>query len=335
MKKIQNIVTSLTKGKARTLAILNGVIGDTLEKSKSPLSLKMTLSSSDKPLTLTKRALNKIQLSDNGKICILAHGNCGSDKDWNFKNEPSKNYGSMLQNDLGHTPFYLCYNSGLHISVNGKRFSDLLEKFVQSYPKKIKQIILIGHSMGGLVYRSACYYGVKEKRKWPKHINKIFYLGSPHLGTHLEKFGKLTMTVLGQIPNPVTRAITLLGDLRSAGIKDLRHGYITEADWQKQNADNLFYLHQNKTPLLKKTNHYLICGTLSKVAGSKMGRFFGDGMVHPASGTGQGLLPKSAIPFLPAHSTIIVGISHQHLLRSHRVYSHIKQWCEEKTLISL
>jgi len=329
MKKLHHIVTSLSKGKTRTLAILNGVIGDTLEKNKSPLSLKMTLRSSDKPLTLTKRSLSQIPLSDHGKVCILAHGSCGSERGWNFRNAPSTNYGSLLQKDHGYTPFYLSYNSGLHISKNGKYFSDLLEKFVQAYPKKLKHITLIGHSMGGLVYRSACHYGIKEKRKWPKYINKIFYLGSPHLGTHLEKFGKLTMTILGQIPNPVTRAITLLGDLRSAGIKDLRHGYITEADWKTQNADNLFYLHQNKTPLLEKANHYLICGTLSKVAGSKMGRLFGDGMVHPASGTGQGLLSKNCIPFLPAHSTIIVGISHQHLLRSHRVYSHIKKWCEE------
>jgi hypothetical protein len=139
--------------------------------------------------------------------------------------------------------------------------------------------------------------------------------------------GKLTTTILNLIPNPVTKAIVSLGDLRSAGIKDLRHGYLTDQDWQRETADHLFYWHQNSTPLLKKSDHYLICGTLSKVAGSKMGRLFGDGLVHPASSTGRGLFASSSIPFLEDHCKIIPGISHVHLQRSQRVYKQIRGWC--------
>ncbi len=328
LKKIPKIFASLSKVTERSLCILNGVLGDTLEKRNAALAMKMRLYIADKPLTMAKRSLRKINLPENGKICILAHGSCGSEKGWGFKDNSSIHYGSLLEKDRGFTSFFLRYNSGLHISTNGKRLSDLLEKFILSYPRKIREIVLVGHSMGGLVFRSACHYGQKENKKWVKLVRKVFYLGSPHLGTHFEKLGKLTTTLLNQIPNPITKALVFLGDLRSAGIKDLRHGYLVDEDWKKKNADRLFYWHENKTPLLKKANHYLICGTLSKVADSKMGRLFGDGLVHPASARGRSLFTLNPIPFLEEHCKIIPGISHTHLQRSARVYEQIRKWCD-------
>lgn len=320
MEKMQKFVSSMARGTQKTLFILNGVLGDTLEKNKTGLALKMALHDTFGPLNLTKKALSHCDLPNTGKICILAHGSCSSEKAWGFKGNKSTNYGSLLQKDFDFTPFFLRYNSGLHISTNGKRLSNLLEKFIQAYPTKINEIILVGHSMGGLLFRSACYYGQKENKKWIGMIKKIFYLGTPHSGTHLEKLGKLTTTILNQIPNPITRMIVTLGDLRSAGIKDLRHGFITDEDWQNKNSDTFFYRHKNKTPLLKDTHHYIICGTLSKVAGSKMGYLFGDGLVHPTSGTGRSL-------FLKENCKIIPGISHHHLQASKKVYQQIKIWC--------
>ena len=165
-KKIQGLVTSLAKGAEATRCVFNGVIGDTLEENEIGLAMKMGLSAVDRLLTITKKSLSRMNLPDTGKICILAHGSCSSEKGWSFKGDASTNYGSLLQKDFGFTPFFLRYNSGLHISTNGKRLSRLLEKLVLCYPKKIREVMLIGHSMGGLVFRSACYYGQKEKRKW-------------------------------------------------------------------------------------------------------------------------------------------------------------------------
>ncbi len=325
---MKKFITSLSQKAEPFLSVVNGVIGDSLEKSKIGIAIKMRLYSTNQPLILTKKSLSKMKLPDSGKICILAHGSCGSEKGWNFKDNTFSNYGSLLEKDRGFTPFFLRYNSGLHISTNGKRLSNSLEKLVRHYPTKVSELVLVGHSMGGLLFRSACYYGQKNKKRWVKLVRKIFYIASPHLGTHFEKLGKLTTALLNLIPNPITKAIVSLGDLRSAGIKDLRHGYIIDEDWRKKNADNLFYWHENRTPLLKKVNHYLICGTLSKVADSKMGRLFGDGLVHPASGTGRGLISSNNIPFLKHHCKIISGISHAHLQRSRRVYEQIREWCD-------
>jgi pimeloyl-ACP methyl ester carboxylesterase len=325
-KTIRKAIHKNIKKMDGTVRILNGVFGDTLEKKKTGFEMKTTFYFAGEPLTMTKEGLEKVAAAGGGKICILAHGSCGSEKGWEFPEDLSQNYGSLLEKDFCFTPVFLRYNSGLHISTNGKRLSALLEEFVRHYPKKITQIVLVGHSMGGLVFRSACHYGQEENKKWVKLVRKVFYLGSPHLGTHLEKLGKLAVTILKQIPNPIVRSIVLLGDLRSAGVKDLRHGYLTDEDWQKEKSDRLFYRHKNKTPLLKNADHYLICGTISKVAGSRMGKLFGDGLVHPASGTGKGLLKSSAIPFLEEHCKIIPGVSHSRLQRSQEVYDQIKVW---------
>ncbi len=314
-----------------TVAILNGVIGDTLEKRKSGFATQMALYRPDHSLFATGSRLKKSVASDASplKISILAHGSCGDEKGWRFKRKSAVHYGSLLEKEFGFIPLFLRYNSGLHISTNGRRLSNLLEKLVLSSPQKIGEILLIGHSMGGLVFRSACYYGEKEKKKWVKRVKKIFYLGSPHLGTHLEKIGKLTTAILQQIPNPITKMIVFLGDLRSAGVKDLRHGYLADEEWKKKNADHLFYWHENKIPLLKNADHYLICGTLSRVAGSRWGRLFGDGLVHPASGTGQGLFSSSATGFSKKNCRVLLGISHAELKRSRRVYQQIQRWCKD------
>ncbi len=327
---MQKFVRFLTQKLDGTLSVLNGILGDTLEKRKSSFAIKMALYKGDKCLLSTDSRSQKSPFfnSYHRKISIFAHGSCGDEKGWKFKKN-SADYGSLLEKDFGFTSLFLRYNSGLHISTNGRRLSNLLEKLIRSSPKKIDEILLIGHSMGGLVFRSACYYGEKEKKKWVKLVKKIFYLGSPHLGTHLEKLGKLTTAILQQIPNPLTKMIVSLGDLRSAGVKDLRHGYLTDKEWKKKNADRLFYWHENKIPLLKNADHYLICGTLSKVPGSKLGRLVGDGLVHPASGTGQGLFSSSSIPFSKKNCKVILGISHAELKRSRRVYQQIQRWCQD------
>lgn len=325
---VHDFIVSLSGERMGYLSILNGVIGDMLERQKNRYSIPMALYAGEKRLPVTRSSLDRLDLGEGGRISVLAHGSCNSEKDWGFDRTPLADYGSLLRDDLGYYPFYLRYNSGLHISTNGKKLSDLLEDLVRRDPQKVREIVLIGHSMGGLIFRSACYYGKKERRRWVKLVRKIFYLGSPHFGTHFEKFGKLTTTILRLIPSIPTRVLGSLIELRSDGIKDLRHGYLTDQDWEDVSADDLFHVHQNKIPLLKTADHYLICGTISKAADSRIGRLFGDGMVHPGSGTGRGLLPTSRIPFPEDHCRIFPGVSHYSMLKSRMVYRQIRRWCQ-------
>jgi hypothetical protein len=99
-------IVSLSGDRLGYLCILNGIIGDMLEARKSRLAIPMAFYVEGERLS---------GLPDEGKVCVLAHGSCTSEKDWGFQDNPSKDYGSLLQADLGYFPIYLRYNSGLHI----------------------------------------------------------------------------------------------------------------------------------------------------------------------------------------------------------------------------
>ena len=59
---------------------------------------------------------------------------------------------------------YLRYNTGRHVSENGRDWRTLLDAARARWPVEVHEIALIGHSMGGLVARSACHYAVERLR---------------------------------------------------------------------------------------------------------------------------------------------------------------------------
>lgn len=73
--------------------------------------------------------------------------------------------------DLGCTPIYLHYNTGLHISTNGRDFALLMEVLLHEWPHPIEQLTVLGHSMGGLVARSACHYASLARHAWAKRLD--------------------------------------------------------------------------------------------------------------------------------------------------------------------
>ena len=98
------------------LAALNGVMGDYLAATDNPLAISMRLRHKGTPLTLEREALAAAIPGLNSKLVVLAHGLCMNDLQWKRKRH---NHGAALARDLGYTPVYLHYNSGLHVSTNG------------------------------------------------------------------------------------------------------------------------------------------------------------------------------------------------------------------------
>jgi pimeloyl-ACP methyl ester carboxylesterase len=147
----------------RPLSFINGLMGDTLEAKGSPLAIEMKL---------LGEARGK-------KLCILVHGLCDSETTWDYPAQPNKNYGSLLEEDLCYGPLFLRYNSGLHISTNGQRFSRHLDEILQKNIQDIQEILLIAHSMGGLVVRSACHYGKKPRHLGWTGLKRFFSSGLP------------------------------------------------------------------------------------------------------------------------------------------------------------
>lgn len=124
---------------------------------------------------------------------------------------------------------YLHYNSGLHISDNGKLFSALLETIIKQSSQPT-ELFILAHSMGGLIARSACHYAKKSGQTWLSFLQKLIFLGTPHHGALLEKGGNWINSLL-EI-SPYSAPFSRLGKVRSCGVTDLRYGNITEADWK-------------------------------------------------------------------------------------------------------
>jgi len=305
----------LSEIKGQPLAVLNGVVGDFLVAQNSKLAIDMSLHGKAR----------------GGRLCIYVHGLCASDASWQFSDDPTKSYGSLLEQDCGYAPIFVRFNSGLHVSTNGKLLAKLVSKLCKNSSDPIEELVFIGHSLGGLVVRSACYYGQKANAPWIKAINKIFLLATPHHGNDYEKLGNLTSTVLKLIPNLVTKSLSKLGNKRSAGIKDLRFGNLLDEDWQGHDADALWKDNRHPVPLLEGVDYYIIAASLATESDNIFTQYFGDGVVPAHTAAGKSFRKSRTIPFSRKHFKIIKGISHTDLSRSPKVYQQIRKWCRSST----
>ena len=323
-------VVSAVKNSARFgEGILNGVIGDHLQKTSNGLSIDMQFYKEESPLLLTTESLLFHYPKISNKIIILVHGLVNDETIWNFPKQAQTNYGSLLQNDLDYTPFYVRYNTGIHISENGKLLSQLIKLLLKIYPIEIKDIVIIAHSMGGLVTRSACYYAPLQGADWIDKISRIFFLGTPHLGAPLEKFGNVLTHILKKIPISYTKVTGDIINLRSAGIKDLRYGYLTDEDWQNYHPDELLKNNKVVVPLLQDASYFLITGTLTEDSDDLINQWFGDALVRKESSIGRAV-NRHHLAFNLKNHKEFAGFQHHKLVNSPLVYVQIRYWMSSK-----
>ena len=213
--------------RAALLSALNGVLGDYLEVTHNPMSIPMRFRRNGHSLKLNASDLSSAISPLNGKLIVLVHGLCMNDLQWQRKGH---DHGEALSRELGYSTIYLRYNTGRHISTNGRSFASLLEVLVKIWPVNLKELIVIGHSMGGLVSRSAAHYAEEAGHQWLNKLSKMLFLGSPHHGAPLERGGNWIDTILDA--TPYTAPLARLGKIRSAGITDLRYGNVIDEHWQ-------------------------------------------------------------------------------------------------------
>ena len=309
-------------GREAFLAALNGLLGDYLVASENPLAIPMRFRDAGKPLTATDLS-EKIQQA-NGRIAILIHGSSMNDLQWN---RAGHDHGAALGRDLGITPLYLHYNTGLHTSENGQNLANLLEAILAECPQPIS-LYFVAHSMGGLVGRSACHYGELAGHTWLNHLKKIMFLGTPHHGALLEKGGNWIDTLLEM--NPYTAPLARLGKIRSSGITDLRYGNVVHEDWQGKDRFELAGDCRTPVPLPKGVACYAIAGTVNEEA-SKIGdTLIGDGLVTVDSALGRHKKPERQLLFPEAQQWIGREMSHFQMLSHPDAYETIKNWFTTK-----
>jgi pimeloyl-ACP methyl ester carboxylesterase len=320
------VAAKVKKNSDRGLSIVNGIVGDYLAEKGVPIAVQMAFYFNNQVVELTPKALHKTYPDISGKICIMVHGLSCTESVWELSSEPHTTYATLLADELGYTPMYVRYNTGLHISHNGQMLSQMIEELLAVYPVDVQEIVIITHSMGGLVTRSACYYGSLQDNPWTDYVRQLYFIGSPHLGADLEKFSNVVTNVLKASPLPYTRFVGEIINLRSAGIKDLRYGYVRDEDWQGQDPDDLLYNNKDTVPLLEGAEHYVITGTFHENADHPLSQFFGDALVRKYSATGQSDQPAHNLPFLPENHKEFTKIRHLKLAHSKQVYQQIAGW---------
>jgi pimeloyl-ACP methyl ester carboxylesterase len=209
----------------------------------------------------------------------------------------------------GFTPVWVRYNSGRHISENGRTLADELGRLVADWPVEVEEIALIGHSMGGLVARSASHAGCD----WTRAVTHIVSLGSPHRGAPLESAVHYAAAALGVAPE--TRPFSRFLRRRSAGIRDLRRGSLVDEDWQGCDPDALRAAACQEVPLLDGVRHCFVSATVTRDARHPVARVIGDWLVLEASASHRG------------QEVLHVGGAHHLALLNHpRVFERLSEW---------
>jgi len=304
------------------LAALNGVLGDHLARSANPLAIRMALRHAGRALALQREALAAALPHAGGRPLVLIHGLCMNDLQWRRSN--GHDHGAALADALGFTPVYLHYDSGLHVSTNGRALAQQLEQLLAQWPHPVERFAIVGHSMGGLVARSALHYGRAARHHWPDRLDDLACLGTPHHGAPLERAGQGLDLLLSA--TPYAAPFARLARLRSAGITDLRHGNLVDEDWIAGDRFEGAADRRHALPLAAGPRHYAIAGTLAAVEGGLKDRLLGDGLVPVASALGKHRLARRTLKFPPGHQRVFEQVGHLQLLSSAAVFEQLRQW---------
>jgi pimeloyl-ACP methyl ester carboxylesterase len=295
-------------------AAANGVLGDTLAATKNPLAIQMQFRQQGRAL----------QASKNGKLLILVHGLCMNDLQWL---RDGHDHGALLAEQRGYEPIYLHYNTGRKIAENGADFAERLAHTIQSWPVPVTELVIIGHSMGGLVARSACHHAMLAKHAWVKKLSKLVTLGTPHAGAPLERAGRGIDVVLGI--SPYSAPFARLGLVRSAGIQGLRDGAVTlsgelPAFPKHVKLYTLACTKQKAPPSLQKAPAQKNKTDLA----APFKRLLGDGLVTVKSALASEDKPALGLPLrIPAsRQAVVYETDHFELLGSQLVAKHLLRW---------
>ncbi len=317
-----------TPQREAVLAALNGIIGDRLSADNSPFATRMTLRyrgevlSGDKPASIDAAS---------GKVLLMMHGLCMNELHWTVQ-QPGQVFGhaQLLASELGYTPVYLRYNSGLHISQNGRELALRLEQLLSQWPVEVTELTIIAHSMGGLLARSAVHYAGQQALQWPGYLKNMVFLGTPHHGAPLEQAGSWVDHFLRS--TPYTAPFARLGQLRSAGITDLRHGYLLDTDWEGHDRFQRRTDDHQPVPLPESVACFSVAATKAGQADATLNRLPGDGLVPVRSALGQHTAAHRRLMFKPASQWIAYGTHHMALLSRSEITQQIKCWLKPKSV---
>ena len=337
------------------LPVLNGALGDQLTARFDPRAIRMSFRRGGHDISVAELGLNE----PHQKTVVYVHGLMGDELIWQtgFQDAPgSRRYGPRLAEETHSRALYLRFNSGLHLSENGRELHRLLTDLVTTWPDAIGELVLVGHSMGGLIIRSAGYYASlnealrteqprtsadnssflvppsssseAERAAWLFHLRSVFLIGTPNDGSWLEQNSHFTARLLERINLFPTRFLSKALNQRSNGIKDLRYSILVDEDWQDAHANDFVPPRTPVPPLPGVQYHILLGSWLRTTRPAALREYFGDGLVGQDSARGHATFGDEAS--LPTGASVrSAQFSQQHhggLLTHPEVYQYLKQW---------
>ncbi|MEW6368710.1 MAG: alpha/beta hydrolase [Acidobacteriota bacterium] len=302
---------------------LNGAFGDHLEASRNPLAIAMQLRTLGGELQAERAALARAFPGAPRRLLLFVHGLCLDERCWSGTG--GTHPAAALADRLRYACVFARYNTGRHVSVNGREMAVLLDRLVAEWPAPLEEISIVSHSMGGLVVRSACHYARQDGLGWTQRLRTAVYLGTPHHGAPFERLGQLATASLAWAP--YTRALSLLGMARSAGVKDLRHGNLLDEDWQARDPDTSVGDHRRPVPLLPGVRHCMAAATLEQPGSTNtVSAMLGDMLVRVPSATGLCSDPARCLDVPPEQRRVFMGMGHFEMLRHPEVYAQVERW---------
>ncbi len=338
------------------LPVLNGALGDQLAARHDRRAIRLSFRRGGHDVAVADLRLTETRQ----KTVVFVHGLMGDELIWQtgFQDPAgSRRYGPRLAAETHCRALYIRFNSGLHLSENGRELSRLLTELVDTYPDAIGELVLVGHSMGGLIIRSAGFYAaldaaLNKKLKmrneeladdnssffiphsslntapWLAHLRSVFLLGTPNDGSWLEQNSHLTARLLERINLFPTRFLSKALNQRSNGIKDLRYSILVDEDWQDAHANDLTPPRTPVPPLPGVHYHILMGAWLRSTRPSALREYFGDGLVGQGSARGHATFgDEAALPAGANVRTAVFGQQHHGGLLTHpEVFQYLKQW---------
>lgn len=290
---------------AATTAALSAAFGDSLaaDPVAAPLVTRMALRHDGSEVDCTHDALARAYPDATTTVVVFVHGLGATERVW------SDDYATAVRN-CGGTAVHVRYNTGESVASNGRALSALLGELVDAWPGHVERLIIVGHSMGGLVTRAACAAAAEDDATWPALLTDVVTLATPHRGAPMEKVANAV--IQGLRLDPMAAPIADLCDSRSRGIKDLRFGAVRDEDWAGADPDDALFDRTEPLPLPAGTRHHAAVATLTADPDAIAATVLGDGLVRR---------PSAAFAPNGSHDSLILigGAGHNDLLDHPRV----------------
>jgi triacylglycerol esterase/lipase EstA (alpha/beta hydrolase family) len=281
---------------------VNGVIGDRLRDHHPHLALAMSVRVDGKVVPVTPGELARAFPRAGSRVVVFLHGLGEHEGYWNLQRyRLGGTYGSRLEAATGWTPVYLRANTGLPVAENGVALTSLLQSLVDGWPVEVQRLALVGHSMGGLVFRAACAVAAEHEAPWTERVSDVVTLGTPHLGADLALGVSHGSRLLSLAPE--IAAFGRLLEHRSPGIRDLERGL-------------------PELPPLPHVRYRLVSAALGSER-SLLGRLLGDLLVRRGSATAT----RRALRLFPDADLLHVpDADHFSLLNHPDVHRALERW---------